>query len=223
MKNIVIFGGGYSANCCIEIIELLNEYNIVGMIDSLAEVGSQRYGYKIIGRQEYIAELIKDYNIQAGVIAIGDNYSRKIVFDEIKSKVPQFKFINAIHPTAHIGRNVKLGKGIIVREGAIVSTDCIIGDFCIINASSVLGHNSVIEEFSLFSTGSVSGGKVLLKKFSSVTVGVVIIDRITVGENTVVGSGAIVLKDLPDNVVAYGVPAKVIRTREPGEKFLKSL
>ena len=52
--------------------------------------------------------------------------------------------------------------------------------------------------------------------------GVVIIDRITIGENTVVGSGALVLKDLPDNVLAYGIPAKIIRTREPGEKFLKS-
>jgi acetyltransferase-like isoleucine patch superfamily enzyme len=51
---------------------------------------------------------------------------------------------------------------------------------------------------------------------------VTILDRLNIGENTVVGSGSVVLKDLPDNVLAYGNPAKIIRTRKPGEKFLKS-
>lgn len=223
MENLVIFGGGLSASCCIEIIENGNMYNIVGMVDSIAEIGIQRYGYKIIGRQENIVDLVNDYKIEAGVIAIGDNYSRKFVRDEIISKIPHFKFVNAIASNAHIGRNVKLGKGIIISEGVSISTECIVEDFCIFNPGSLLGHDSIIEEFASFSTGSVTGGKVRLKRFSAITVGVVIIDRITIGENSVVGSGAVVLKDLPDNVLAYGVPAKIIRKREPGEKFLKSL
>jgi acetyltransferase-like isoleucine patch superfamily enzyme len=63
---------------------------------------------------------------------------------------------------------------------------------------------------------------VKIGRFSTITLNVTIIDRITIGENTVVGSGSVVLKDLPDNVLAYGNPARIIRTREPGEKFLKS-
>jgi acetyltransferase-like isoleucine patch superfamily enzyme len=46
-------------------------------------------------------------------------------------------------------------------------------------------------------------------------------DRIEIGENTVVGSSSLVTKNLPDDVLAYGNPAKIIRTRNKGEKFLK--
>jgi acetyltransferase-like isoleucine patch superfamily enzyme len=48
------------------------------------------------------------------------------------------------------------------------------------------------------------------------------LDRLNIGENTVVGSGSLVTKDLPDNVLAYGTPAKIIRQRKLGEKFIKS-
>ena len=53
------------------------------------------------------------------------------------------------------------------------------------------------------------------------TLGVTILDRVEIGQNTVVGSGALVVKSLPDNVLAYGNPAKIIRERKEGEKFLK--
>ena len=57
--------------------------------------------------------------------------------------------------------------------------------------------------------------------FASITLGVTIVDRISIGENTVVGSGSLVLKDLPDNVLAYGNPAVIVRSREAKERFLK--
>jgi acetyltransferase-like isoleucine patch superfamily enzyme len=77
-------------------------------------------------------------------------------------------------------------------------------------------------EFSLLSSGSVTGAKVKIGRFAAITLGVTLIDRISIGENTVVGSGAVVLSDLPDHVLAYGNPAKIIRDREPGERFLRS-
>jgi galactoside O-acetyltransferase len=51
--------------------------------------------------------------------------------------------------------------------------------------------------------------------------GVTVLDRIEIGENTVVGAGSLVTKSLPDNVLAYGNPCKIIRNRNQGEKFLK--
>jgi FlaA1/EpsC-like NDP-sugar epimerase len=63
MKNIVLIGGGNQAHYTIDIIEKEGKYNIVGIIDSVHEVGSERFGYKILGRQENLKELIAEYNI----------------------------------------------------------------------------------------------------------------------------------------------------------------
>lgn len=223
MDNIVLFGSGLNANVCIDILEKENKFNIVGIVDSKSDIGSKLYGYEVLGRQEDILEIIKVYNIHGGIITIGDSYSRKLVRDVILAIIPEFVFINAIHCSAIIGRNVSLGKGIVIGAGVIINPSCIIGDFCHIYTGVILEHDCILNEFSQMAAGSVTGGKVIIGKQASVTLGVTIVDRIKIGENTVVGSGSVVLKDLPDNVVAYGIPAKIIRTRKPGEKFLKSL
>jgi sugar O-acyltransferase (sialic acid O-acetyltransferase NeuD family) len=221
-KNIVVFGAGLHANCCIDIIEKQNECNIIGLIDSKNEIGSIVHGYKVIGRQENLIELKKLFNIEGGFIAMGDNYDRKFVRDCIISLIPEFYFINAIHPSVCIGRNVKFGVGIVIMAGVIINPSAIIDDFCILNTGAQLEHNCYMGEFSHLSAGSITGGKVNIGKFSTITLGVTVFDRVNIGENTVVGSGSLVVKDLPDNVLAYGNPAKIIRTRKRGEKFLKS-
>ncbi|MFA0961159.1 acetyltransferase [Roseivirga sp. BDSF3-8] len=223
MENIVLFGGGFQANSCIDIIEKEGKYKVVGIIDSGAEIGSDLYGYPVIGRQEDIVALMETYDIKGGLVSIGDNYARKFVRDFIISKVPDFNFVNAIHPSVPIGRNTKIGKGVVAMAGVIINAETEIEDFCILSTGAQLEHNCYMGEFSHLSAGSVTGGKVRIGRFATITLNVTIIDRLSIGENTVVGSGAVVLKDLPDNVLAYGNPARVIRSREPGEKFLKSL
>lgn len=222
MENIVLFGAGLHANVCIDIIEKESKYKIVGIIDSVEEIGSTIFGHPVIGRQEDIIKLVINYEIKGGLITIGDNFARCFVRDFIISKIPEFKFVNAIHPTVNIGRNVKIGIGNVIMAGVILNPDSEIEDFCILNTGAQLEHNCFMGEFSHLSAGSVTGGKVRIGRFSVITLNVTIIDRLTIGENTVVGSGSVVLKDLPANVLAYGNPAKIIRTRKPGERFLKS-
>ena len=119
MKNIVLIGGGNQANCIIDVIEKENKYKIVGIIDSIHDVGSERFGYTIIGRQENLIELVKQYNIDGGIIGIGDNWSRFYVYNKIIEQIPNFEFFNAIHPSVPIGRGVKLGKGIVAMPGCV--------------------------------------------------------------------------------------------------------
>ena len=221
IENLIVIGGGLHAGVCTDIIEKTKKHKIVGIIDSIAEVESSLFGYKVIGRQEELISLCKKHMVDAGVVAIGDNYSRKLVRDIIVSLLPEFKFVNIIHPNVTIGRKTELGTGIVIMSGVIIGPECIIEDFCILNTGAQLEHNSFMGEYSHLSAGSITGGKVRIGKFSAITLGVILVDRITIGENTVVGSGSLVLCDLPDNVLAYGNPAKIIRTREAGERFLK--
>jgi len=221
MKNVVIIGGGNQAHYVIDIIERVGHYNIVGIIDSIHPIGSDRFGYKIIGQQENISELIIQNQIYGGIIAIGDNYARGNVYHQISALAPNFEFINAIHPSVIIGNNVKIGKGVTAMAGVIFNPKAVIGDFTFFATGAQVEHDCIIHDSASISAGSVTGGYVTIGKYSALTLGVTVLDRIEIGENTVVGAGSLVLKSLPPNVLVYGNPAKVIKSRNIGEKFLK--
>jgi len=221
MERIVLFGGGPHCKCCIYIIEQEGKYEIAGITDPYLEIGSKIYGYPVIGRQEDIIQLISDYHIDAGLVSIGDNWIRNYVVDFIRSEINDFKFINAIHPSADIGTRSELGTGIVISAGCLVDTGCRIGNFCYFGTGGQLGHDSIMDDYSSIVAGSVTGGNIKIGKHTAITLGVTIVDRVEIGSNTVIGSGSLILKDIPDNVMVYGNPAKIVRTREPGERFLK--
>ena len=222
MDNIVLFGGGPNALCCIDVIEKENKCHIIGITDPYKKIGTDCYKYPVIGRQEQLNELIPKYKIRAGLITIGDNWSRNIVFESVIKQVPDFTFINAIHPSAIIGNDVTLGCNVIALAGCIINPNCRIGNFCLLGMGARLEHDNVIDDFASVLGGAITGGKVKIGKYAAIASGVTVADRITIGKNAVVGAGSVVLKDIPDNVLAYGTPAKQIRTRQIGEKFLKS-
>jgi len=221
MKNIVLFGGGNQVHYTLDIIQKQGLYNVVGIIDSVHDVGSERFGYKVIGRQENIKSLIEEYKIQAGIITIGDNWIRYYISKQIKSLIKDFEFVNAIHPSVIIGNNVKIGTGVVAMAGVIINPMAKIGNHTFFATGSQIEHDCTIEDFASVSAGSILGGYVHIKKYSAITLNVTILDRVTIGENSVIGSGSLVLKDVPNNILAYGNPSKNIRFRAVGEKFLK--
>jgi sugar O-acyltransferase (sialic acid O-acetyltransferase NeuD family) len=220
-KRILLFGGGNQVHYTLDIIEKENKYDVVGIIDSVHEIGADRYGYKVLGRQENLIDIVEKYNIDAGIITIGDNWSRFKVHQSIMEQMPSFEFVNAIHPSVVIGKNVQLGFGVVMMAGVIVNPLSKIGNFTFFATGCQIEHDCIIEDYASVSAGSVMGGYVSIGKFSAVTLGVTILDRLKIGENSVIGSGSLVLKDVPDNVLAYGNPINKIKARANGEKFLK--
>lgn len=220
MNNIVIFGTSGQAKVILDILEKSSKYSIAGCIDDFKEKNSSFLDYKILGKTEDIPYLIKQNNLIGGIIAIGDNWVRKNVAEKIMSLDPSFNFINALHPQAQIGKNIQLGRGIAIMAGAIINPDSTIYDHCIVNTNSSLDHDSIMEEFSSLAPGVTTGGNVKIGKYSAISLGANIIHGITIGDHVVVGAGSLVLEDIPDSVVAYGSPAKIIREREKGEKYL---
>tara|TARA_R110002060_G_scaffold41587_3_gene53125 strand:- start:3352 stop:4014 length:663 start_codon:yes stop_codon:yes gene_type:complete len=220
MKNVVLIGAGTALLYSIDIVEKEGKYNIIGIIDSSLEISKELYGYKIIGRQENLLDLIKDYNINGGIITIGDNWTRYNIYQEILKIKPDFNWYNAMHPSVIIGKNVNLGFGILVMAGVIINSGATIGNFCHLYTSANIEHDCIIGNYASISAGSITGGYVELGEFAAVTLGVTVFDRTKIGRNSVVGAGSLVVKDLPENVLAYGNPAKIIRPREDGEKFL---
>ena len=221
MKNIILFGGGNHISYCIDIIENEKKYNIIGIADPYILVGTEIMGYKVIGKQEEIKDLIKKYHIDAGLITIGDNWTRKIVMDIINFLVPGFEFVSVIHPSVIIGKHSTFGKGTVMMAGSIVSTNSSIGEFCFLASGAFLGPDCIMGNFSSLSAGSVTGGRIKIGEYTAITLGVTLFDRIEIGDHSVIGGGSLVTKSIPSFVIAYGNPAKVIKERKIGDKYLK--
>ena len=220
-KNIVVIGGGTQLQIVIDIIEKQNTYKIVGVIDSIKDVGTTLFGYPVIGKQENICRLSKDFDFIGGIITIGDNYTRKLISKQVDTLLPDFEWINAIHPSVIFGNGSSLGCGIVIMAGVIVNPGAILGNFSHYYTGAQIEHDCQIGKYASISAGTVLGGCVTIGDLSAVTLNCTIFDRITVGTNSVIGSGSLVTKNVPDNVLAYGNPSKIIRKRNHGVKFLK--
>ncbi|HUH46946.1 MAG TPA: acetyltransferase [Arenibacter sp.] len=222
MENVIIIGASGHAKVIVDIIEKQNQYRIQGFLDTYKNKGEKLFNYSILGTEDDLNDIAQQHGIHGCFIAIGDNYTRKIMANKISVLNPHIKFINAIHPTAIIGKKVKFGHGIAIMPGVVINSDSKIGDFCILNTNSSLGHDGIMEDYSSIASGVRTGGNLMLKECSAISIGATVIENIVIGNDTVIGAGALVNKNIPNLVVAYGVPAKIIRSRNADDKYLFS-
>jgi UDP-3-O-[3-hydroxymyristoyl] glucosamine N-acyltransferase len=111
-----------------------------------------------------------------------------------------------------MGDNVDIGPNTTVRRGALGRT--IIGEGSKIGALINIGHNCIIGRNVILTCNIVTSGSSIIGDYVYVGVNAMIRNGITIGERTQIGMGAVVTKSLPSNVVAYGIPAKVIRKND---------
>jgi len=219
-KKIIVIGASGHAKVIIDIIEKEDKYEIIGLIDSYKEKGGKTFGYAILGTEKIIPKLIEEENLYGGILAIGDNFIRKELFFKIKEIQSNFKYINAIHPKSIIGAKVIIGKGVVIMPGVIVNTQSEIDDFCILNTKSTLDHECKMRKFSSLGPGTNVGGNVLIGECTAISLGAKVIENINIGKHTVVGAGSLIIRNVGDFKIAFGIPAKEIRTREIGESYL---
>ncbi len=218
--KILLIGASEHAKVVMDIVEKQGKHQILGLIDSYKPAGEDIFGYKILGAEDALVNLFQRGEATGGIITIGDNWTRYLMAEKIKLLAPEFNFVTAIHPSASIARGVTIGAGSVLMAGVAVNSDSKIGEHCILNTQSALDHDCVMDDFSSLAPGVTTGGKVSIGAFSAISLGANIIHGVSVGEQTVLGAGALALKDIPDHCVAYGIPAKVMRKRAEGEKYL---
>lgn len=218
MEEIVIIGSGGHAKVVIDCVEQSNQHTIIGFIDEHKPPGTQVYGYEVLGGLEVL--LASGGRADSGIVAIGDNWTRSAMVDRIMQLNPQFRFMTSVHPSASIARGVTIGEGTVVMAGAIINSDTEIGKHCILNTKSSVDHDSIVGDFAALAPNATTGGQVRVGRYSVLSLGAQVIHAIEIGEHSVIGAGSTVLSSIASNAVAYGTPAKVVRTRECGERYL---
>lgn len=218
-KNIIIFGASGHSKVIVDILEKENIWNIMGFIDSFKRE-KEFFGYPILGTEKDILKIVDDFNIFGGIVAIGDNFIRFTVVEKIKNILIDFKFISTIHPSAILGKFVKVGDGTTIMAGTIINADTEIGEHSIINSASVIEHDSKVGDFSTIAPNVSMGGGVRVGNFSTISIGATIKHSIKIGNDIVIGANSLLLKDIFNKSVWFGNPAKFIRKRERYDKYL---
>ncbi len=148
------------------------------------------------------------------VIAIGVTPPRRRIADQIERNFGP-RFVTLIHPRSWMGDRVRVGAGSVVCAGAYLTTEISVGEHSQIHVGSKVGHDASIGSFVTVAPGATVSGRVSIGDGTFIGAGAVILPDVAVGRWTIVGAGAIVTKDVPDNVTVVGVPARVIKRRQP--------
>lgn len=203
-KNVILIGaGGYSKS----VLDSLNtaEYQMFAFIDERKDL-KEHLGFPVIGNDFCDINNKNDY---VYFVSIGNNERRKIWFDKLIEN--KLEIINVIDETAIISKKAEIGIGCFVGKMAIINSCSSIGDNTIINTKSLIEHGCTVGDHVNISTGSIINGDVIVGNGSTLYSGTVVIGQKRVGSWTITGAGTIVTKDLPDNVLAVGVPAKIVK------------
>lgn len=209
MKNIVIVGAGGFGREVVWLVEDINkknnEWNIVGFVDDNEDLqGIEINGYNVVGNVEWL----KNQELYA-IIAIGDPVIKKKVIDRIKDSKNKYPVL--IHPNVICSDKVSIGEGTIICASNIITVNIEIGKHVIINLDCTIGHDAVIGDYTTILPSVNVSGFVKTEECVSVGTGSAIIQGVSIGKNTVVGAGAVVVRDLPANCTAVGAPAKPIK------------
>ncbi len=141
------------------------------------------------------------------IITVGNCKIRK----EIASKIKVKEFITAIHPLTIVSKFAHIGIGTVIAQGAVIQACASVGDHCIINTKASVGHDVHIDNFVHVASGATICGGSNIGECTWIGAGSVVKQGISIGNNCMIGAGSVVVKDIPDNVVAYGNPCRVVR------------
>jgi UDP-N-acetylbacillosamine N-acetyltransferase len=212
MDKIVIWGASGHAMVVADIIRLQGQFQIVGFLDNFNRQrhNTAFYGSQILGGGEQLGK-IRAQGVKYLIFGFGNGDARLKLTELVKSE--GFQLSSAIHPRSIIASDVTIGSGTVVAAGAVINSKCLIGENVIINTSSSVDHECVIGNGAHICPGVHLAGKVTVGRAAWVGIGACVIDHITIGEASLIGAGAVVIKDIPNNAVAYGNPARVKKTR----------
>jgi len=205
-NHIIVIGAGGHAKVVVSTL-LAAGLNVSSLYDDDPEkLDKKILGIKVAGA---LSEL-DGVTGRPAIFGIGDNLTRK----QLTNRFRNLDWVSVIHPDAYMHPSVSIGKGTVVFAGAVIQPDAVIGEHCIINSGATVDHDCVLGNYVHIAPGVNLAGNVKIGEGVFFGIGGAAIIGINIGEWTVVGAGSIIIKNLPANTVAAGVPARVLKYKK---------
>lgn len=212
--KVNIIGAGSHALIIADIFYNLPDYSAVTFIekdDCLRERQKQVAHdliLPIVGDNGFFQDYQKEKH---GCLILGIGAKMMSARKRIIERFDEDFFTIAIHPRAIIAVSAKIGIGTVIMAGAILNAFARTGNHVVINTGATVDHECEIGDNSFIQPGAHLAGNVKVGRHSIVGIGASVKEGITIGSNSIIGGGAFVNKDVPDNAIYVGVPAKKIR------------
>ena len=211
LKKIILWGGTGQAIVLEEILSK-NGFEIIALFDN-REISSPFKNIPIFYKKQGFYDWKKKNsfkNLHCAVAIGGDHGKERFEIQNFFKKLSIIP-VTIIHDTASVANSANIGEGCQILANSSIRVRAKLGKATIINTSASVGHECVIGKGCHIGAGANLAGLVKVSDFSFIAIGAVILPRITIGKNVIIGAGSVVTKDIPDNYVAYGIPAKIIR------------
>ncbi|MBV8377430.1 MAG: acetyltransferase [Verrucomicrobia bacterium] len=206
-EPVVIIGSGGHAKVAIELIRAEAKYQIAGCT-GLVEGDFVLDNVPILGNDSVLSAVLTG-GVTKAFIAIGDNRLRVKLLAHAREI--GFELINAVSPNAVISPSATLGKGIAIMAGAVINACAHIGDGAIVNSNATVDHDCFLSNGTHICPGSALAGNVKIGSESFLGTGACVIPGVRIGDRAIIGAGSVVIRDIPDDMMAMGVPARIIR------------
>jgi len=212
-----IYGSGALGQELLELTKIVNVNNrwaSIVFIDDI-NVGKcndvERYSFK-----EFVDRFDRaDTEI---VIAVGEPAIREVLYEKVVAS--NFSLATLIHPNVVIPQSTKIGKGVVVNLGAFISFNVEIKDNAFVQQYALIGHDCIIKSHTIISAFVSISGYCCIGKSTYISMHVPVKEKITIGDNVIVGMGSCVLRDIPDDVIALGNPARGVRNNDEKRVFV---
>ncbi len=207
-QSVVVVGAGGHAASVVSTIRSAGWDVEAVFDDDPARVGGDVLGAPIVG----CTRLLDGVTSRCGVLAIGDPLARGMLAERLT-----LRWIAAIHPTAWVDPTAEVGEGTVVFAGAIVQPRTRVGRHCVVNTAASVDHDGALGDFVNVGPGVHLAGNVSVGDRALIGIGACAIPGVRIGRDAEIGAGAVVTCDVPDQVLAVGVPARVVRNRVGGK------
>ncbi len=212
-KGIVVVGGGGHGSVLIDLLTAAGDWQVAGIVDNGIAPGEMVAGQPVLGGDSQLPELLA-HGVRYACVGVGmvaSGMVRRRLFEELSGL--GFVIPTLVHPAAVVSHLAKVEEGAQILALAHVGVRSVVGRHAIVNTGAVVDHDCYLGAHSHLAVNATLCGDVRVGDDSLVGAGATVINGCSIGERVLVGAGALVNRDLPPDVVAYGVPAR-IRHRE---------